>query len=255
MIGDSQIVTFAECSPPISVTRGVLGIEITPSISGTNADVAEISRYIVAQNNLQKLHELQIRPGTTMRGFPDIRELCSLKALGLCARIPEKAELKLPYNMASLDSVLLHWMTGSQLDNFGGKEYTKIWVGKLRATSFALSADTARLIVCRKLVEFGDCRIGSLELDQCNKLDFRSLSRVRGLKKLWLVNPKLEDLNFVSNLESLEELVISANSLTRCDLSAISKFSRPLKIALYAMSRARKAMLFKENPNLSNCEY
>lgn len=89
-----------------------------------------------------------------------------------------------------------------------------------RIETFDLSTRCALLQDCRHLTHIASVTIRKLTLDCTQKVALQSIANVRGLEELQLTSIRsIPSFDFLEKLGALENLVVTANSLTRTDIS------------------------------------
>jgi hypothetical protein len=157
---------------------------------GGISDVAAIKESTVEQLILRAARRL------------DISSLCPSKSLQYLSISGWKY-----HSMDQLSSVMVPTlaMTGGALE-FVGRQTQP---GRLEQ----------RFSKCSKLTSiFGiDCH--RLEIDACNRLDLKSISSVRHLKRLWLISPRQQDLvSFLPSCTQLENFSVTGNAKAVTDV-------------------------------------
>lgn len=97
-----------------------------------------------------------------------------------------------------------------------------------RIEVYDLSSDHVLVQDCNYLRRFDTVSIKNVEIEGSQELDLASLSNVNGMKELTLRSRKsIPSFDFLENLDQLENLTITANSLTKTDKTYLYEVGVP----------------------------
>jgi hypothetical protein len=204
-------LTIYESHPlDAAIPSKVEAIEIWVDYSaGTRPRPADIGT-VLAKVPAAEVRLFSIDSSSELREVPDLRRFSNLEYLHLAGR-----KLASPGDLSFLGRVHTLFIVGAKDSSLAGLRLGPLENLRLiRGNTEILDVPVGKALLqsCQKLREFGATELRILELEGCHHVDLATLSRVRGLKDLQLLNlRRIDDFSFLRGCRELVSLQVAGS--------------------------------------------
>ena len=195
-------------------------IEIEPDKKRYDAaaKLKAINSILERVKHKDRIRLFGIHYSSNLRRLPDINLFPELSYAHIAGRRIKTYE-KL-YELKNVQRLFLCSYTQRDMSSFSHLKLRKFRAIRGGIELFDISADKVLLQDCRHLRRFGRVTIRDLCIENSQNTDLDTLGHVQGLARLQLLSRKsIPSFDFLRDIPTLQDLVITANALNRTDIS------------------------------------
>jgi hypothetical protein len=210
------------CPTPHDICKPGVGIMI---MSGKDykakADLKNLNVVLASIQEPTAIKMFDISYDSKLTKLPDIERFPNIEILNLCARgVKDYSKVRMlkkinrffvcNYTYNNLSTLALTYL-----------DYFRAIRGSLSVID--ISIRMAFLQGCSNLLEIESVKIEKLILESCKQFSLDSLRKVKNLKELTLRSQKtIPNFEFLEDLPELQNLAVTANNLSKTDISALA---------------------------------
>lgn len=203
------------------------GIKIEPDTDyRVRADIKTLNKVLQLIETPKEVKYLSIDYDSKLTKLPEITIFPNIEMIYLgCRKVKEYSQLA---SLKCLKDVTVCNFPYEDLRIFEKNSLSRLQILRGKLLKFDVSADLVGVADCSNLSEFSDIRVRKLEIDACKRLNLDSLENIKNLQQLTLRSQKeIQNFNFLKYLPDLKDLVVTANNLSKTDISKLYETKVP----------------------------